>query len=66
LDTTARVEALSFRSGVMDLRVYAPSVAVLDALARNLTAGGEFQVNIQAANPTESGIEGRLQIVSVP
>ena len=65
-DPDSRVEAMSFRSGVMDLRVHAPSVAVLDALARNLTAAGEFEVSIQAANPTESGIEGRLQIVGAP
>ena len=62
----SEIEALSFRNGVMDLRVQAPSVPVLDELARNVGAGGEFQVNIQSANPTDNGVEGRLQIVGLP
>lgn len=62
----SRIEALSFRNGVMDLRVQAPSVPVLDEIARNVGAGGEFQVNIQSANPTDGGVEGRLQIVGLP
>ena len=65
-EPNSRVEALSFRNGVMDLRVQAPSVPVLDELARNVGAGGEFQVNIQSANPTDQGVEGRLQIVGLP
>ena len=50
----------------MDLRVQAPSVPVLDEIARNVGASGEFQVNIQSANPTDDGVEGRLQIVGLP
>jgi hypothetical protein len=62
----SRIEALSFRNGVMDLRVQAPSVPALDEIARTVGAGGEFQVNIQSANPTDNGVEGRLQIVGLP
>lgn len=65
-DANSQIEALSFRNGVMDLRVQAPSVPVLDELARNVGAGGAFQVNIQSANPTDNGVEGRLQIVGLP
>jgi len=65
-DAESRIEALSFRNGVMDLRVLAPSVPALDEFARTMGAGGEFQVNIQSANPADSGVEGRLQVVGVP
>ena len=62
----SQIEALSFRNGVMDLRVLAPSVPVLDEFARNLGSNGDFQANITSANPSDAGVEGRLQIVGLP
>jgi general secretion pathway protein L len=62
-DPQSRIEALSFRNGVLDLRVLAPSVPALDAFAQNLGSGGQFEVNIQSANPADDGVEGRLQVV---
>ena len=57
-----RVEALSFRSGVMDLRIVASDVSSLDAFAREVGSSASLQASIQSANPTEDGILGRLQI----
>jgi len=65
-DAESRIEALSFRDGVMDLRVVAPSVPALDQFVRTVGDGGQFQVNIQSANPRDDGVEGRLQVVGVP
>ncbi len=57
-----RVLSLSYRRGVLDLRVRAPDVATLDQLQRGMTEAGIGRAEIQAANPVEGGVEGRLQI----
>ena len=61
--TSGRVEALSFRNGVTDLRMIVPDVATLDGLARAIESSGQFEVNIQSATPGSEGVEGRLQVV---
>ncbi len=58
----ARLQALSFRSGVMDLRMVADDVSSLDEFARDLSDDGSFQSSIQSANPAQDGILGRLRI----
>lgn len=58
----AQFEAVSFRNGVLDLRVIVPNVNLLEQLKTNL--GSRFSVEIQSANPTEGGIEGRVQVRS--
>jgi len=62
-DPASRIEALSFRNGVTDLRVIAPDVPALDSFARDMARSGQFQVNIQSANPGTDGVEGRLQVL---
>jgi general secretion pathway protein L len=57
-----RIEALSYRNGVMDLQLVAPSVPLLDQFSQGVAAGGRFQVRIQSANPSDAGVEGRVQI----
>ena len=61
-----RLEALSYRAGVMDLRIVAPSVSALDEFSRGIGGNGGFQASIQSANPTQDGILGRLQIAVTP
>jgi hypothetical protein len=62
-DPASRIEALSFRNGVTDLRIIAPDVTALDGFARDVARSGRFQVNIQSANPGTEGVEGRLQVL---
>ena len=61
-----RLEALSYRTGVMDLRIVAPSVSALDEFSRDISGNGRLQASIQSANPTQDGILGRLQIAVSP
>ena len=61
-----RLEALSYRTGVMDLRMVARSVSALDEFSRDISSNGRLQASIQSANPTQDGILGRLQIVVSP
>jgi len=62
-DLASRIDALSFRNGVTDLRIIAPDVTALDGFARDVARSGQFQVNIQSANPGTDGVEGRLQVL---
>ena len=59
--TGIRLEALSYRSGSLELRLQAPGVEVLDKVQQQLVQGG-LKAQIQSANPTESGVIGRLQV----
>jgi general secretion pathway protein L len=61
-DAQSRVTALSFRNGVLDLRLTAPSVPALDDFARRMTESEQFAVEIRSANPTEAGVEGQLHV----
>ena len=61
-DASSRITALSFRQGVLDLRVVAPSVPALDEFARRM-GEASFSVSIQSASPGDDGVEGQLQVV---
>ena len=58
----SRIEALTFRNGVMDLRIDASSVTALDELARTVDSNSLYDATIQSANPAEDRVDGRLQI----
>lgn len=58
----SRIEALSYRNRVMDLQLVVPSVPLLDQFAQGVAAGERFDVRIQSANPSDAGVEGRVQI----
>jgi general secretion pathway protein L len=57
----ARVEALTFRPGIVELHVSAPSVDVLEHLKQTMSQGGA-QVELQSANQRGQAFLGRLQI----
>lgn len=56
-----RIEALSYRSRTLDLRLTAPTVDALDKL-RTLTQTGGVQSDLQSATPRDKHVEGRLQL----
>ena len=66
VNVDSRIEALTFRNDVMDLRIDASSVVSLDELARAVDSSDIYEVNIQSANPADDRVEGRLQIVGGP
>ncbi len=57
----ARVTNISYRRGVMDVRLRVPDVDTLDGIRRRIVEDG-FDSEIQAANPVDDGVEGRLQL----
>jgi general secretion pathway protein L len=59
-----RIEALSYRNGIMDLQLVAPDVPTLDEFARQIDQTARFDVRIESSNQTDSGVEGRIQIAA--
>lgn len=61
----ARIEAISFRGGVADIRVNAASVSVLDAMRQRIDQGGGFQAKIQSTDQVGDRVNSRMQIQAV-
>jgi type II secretory pathway component PulL len=57
-----KVETINYRSGVMELRVRAPSVESLDAIRKAIVEDTGLSAEIQSANPEGDKVLGRLQI----
>lgn len=55
------LQALSFREGMLDLRIAAPNPEVLDRLSRSLRASG-WQAELTAGSVVGSRYEGHVQI----
>lgn len=58
----ARVEAVSYRTGTMELRLRAPNVEALDRIQQVVSQSGGLQAQIQSANAAGNEVVGRLQI----
>lgn len=58
----ARIEAISFRGGVADIRMNAASVTVLDAIRQRIEQDGGFSARIQSTDQVGERVSSRLQI----
>jgi general secretion pathway protein L len=58
----ARLEGVDYRSGVMELRLRAPSVEALDRIQRDIAGDGHFEAEIQSANADDGAVLGRLRV----
>lgn len=58
----AKIQAISFRAGVVDLRVTAPNVATLDNILRVIGDSGQFSAAIQSTDQEADKVNGRIQI----
>ena len=61
-NTDARIEAISYRAGVVDIRVIAPNVAALDSIQRIISESGQFSAAIQSTNQEGDRVNSRIQI----
>lgn len=57
-----RVESLSYRNGIMEVKVAAPSVDSLDAIQRSIEGAEDLDASILSANPRGTEVEGRIQL----
>jgi general secretion pathway protein L len=61
-NAAARVEAINYRAGNMELRVRAPDVQTLDRIQQRVSESGGLKAQIQSANASGNEVIGRLQI----
>ncbi|MDX1499802.1 MAG: type II secretion system protein GspL [Woeseiaceae bacterium] len=58
----AEVEAISYRAGVIDVRLTAPDVPTLDNIQRQVSASGRFTASIQSTDQVGDKVSSRIQI----
>ena len=61
-NSSATVEAISYRAGVIDVRLTAPDVATLDSIQRIVGNSGRFTASIQSTDQVGDRISSRIQI----
>ncbi len=61
-NSSAKIEAISYRAGVIDLRLTAPDVATLDRIQNSVSSSGRFSATIQSTDQVADKINGRIQI----
>jgi general secretion pathway protein L len=58
----ARIDAISYRAGVVDIRISAPNVAMLDSIQRALAESGQFNAAIQSTDQDGESVSSRIQM----
>jgi general secretion pathway protein L len=61
-DSSAQVETISYRAGVINLRLIVSDVATLDRIQQAVSASGRFQASIESTDQVADKIDGRIQI----
>lgn len=61
----AKIEVISYRNGVVDIRLTAPDVATLANIEKLVREDGRFTANIQSTNVEGETVQGRIQIQEV-
>jgi general secretion pathway protein L len=61
-NSAAEIETISYRAGVIDLRLTAPDVATLDNIQKAVSSSGRFKASIQSTDQIADRINGRIKI----
>ena len=59
---SAEIEAISYRAGVIDVRLTAPDVATLDNIQKIVSTSGRFSASIQSTDQVGDKVSSRIQI----
>ena len=59
---SAEIEAISYRAGIVDVRLTAPDVATLDNIQRIISTSGRFSASIQSTDQVGDKVSSRIQI----
>lgn len=57
-----KVEAVSYRAGVVDVRLNAPDIPTLDKIVQAIDASGLFVASLQSADTVGNRVSSRIQI----
>ena len=63
--TAVRVDAISYRSGTVHVRLSAPDVTTLDSIQRVVAESGQFSATIQSAEQQSESVNSQIQIRAV-
>lgn len=58
----ASIDAISYRGGVVDVRLRAPNVSMLDNIQRRIDESGQFNASIQSTDQEGEQVNSRIQI----
>jgi general secretion pathway protein L len=58
----ASIEAISYRAGVIDVRLTAPDVVTLDKIQKAVSSSGRFSAAIQSTDQVGDKVNSRIQI----
>jgi general secretion pathway protein L len=61
-NSAADIEAISYRAGVIDVRLTAPDVATLDSIQKIVSSSGRFSASIQSTDQVGDKVSSRIQI----
>lgn len=61
-NSSATVEAISYRAGVIDVRLTAPDVATLNSIQEIVSNSGRFTASIQSTDNVGDRVSSRIQI----
>ncbi len=61
-NSSAELEAISYRAGVIDVRLTAPDVATLDSIQKIVSNSGRFSASIQSTDQVGDKVSSRIQI----
>jgi general secretion pathway protein L len=61
-NSSAEIETITYRAGVIDLRLTTPDVATLDSIQKAVSSSGRFRASIQSTDQIADKINGRIQI----
>ena len=61
-NSSASIETISYRAGVVDVRITSPDVETLGNIQKIVGASGRFQASIQSTDQVADQISSRLQI----
>jgi len=59
---SADIEAITYRAGVIDVRLTAPDVATLDNIQKIVSSSGRFSASIQSTDQVGDKVSSRIQI----
>ncbi len=59
---TLAIEAISYRAGILNIRLTAPDVATLDTVQRAVSGGGRFTASIQSTDQVGDSINSRIEV----
>jgi general secretion pathway protein L len=59
---SAEIEAISYRAGVIDVRLTAPDVTTLDNIQKIVSTSGRFSASIQSTDQVGDKVSSRIQI----